>query len=197
MNVPVFKAINGVAHVNGMLDEIMIVFSKYSPLLFVAALATFYLYGVYSNDKRFRYTAVDAFAITLMSLFLGFVIGIFYYEPRPFVTDHVNLLTPHAPDASFPSDHSLGTMSIALGINNNHKSIWDNLDYLIFTRRCLKSLCRRSLSNGCAWKYYKCVILKAKNEIFYFNGFWLFFRKPTFKHINLNYFILFPLTIAS
>ncbi len=121
MNEPVFKAINGVAHVNGTLDEIMIVFSNYSPLLFVAALTALYLYGVYRKDKLFRYAAVDALAITVMSLFLGFVIGIFYYEPRPFVTDHVNLLTPHAPDASFPSDHSLGTMSIALGINNSYK----------------------------------------------------------------------------
>lgn len=121
MNVPVFKAINGVAHVNGTLDEIMIVFSNYSPLFFVAALTALYLYGVYRKDNMFRYAAVDALAITVMSLLLGFVIGIFYYEPRPFVTDHVNLLTPHAPDASFPSDHSLGTMSIALGIKNNYK----------------------------------------------------------------------------
>ncbi|WP_242837416.1 undecaprenyl-diphosphatase [Desulfitobacterium metallireducens] len=121
MNLFVFKAINGAAHMNGTLDEMMILFSNYSPLLFVAAIAALYLYGVYRKDKMFRYAAIDAFAVTVMSLFLGFVIGIFYYEPRPFVTDHVNLLTPHAPDASFPSDHSLGTMSIALGINNTYR----------------------------------------------------------------------------
>lgn len=122
MNVLIFKEINGMAHINGMLNEIMIMFSKYSPLLFGAVLAMFYLYGIYRKDKTFRHAAVDAVAITVISLFLGFVIGIFYYEPRPFVSGHVNLLTPHAPDTSFPSDHSLGTMSIALGINNNHKA---------------------------------------------------------------------------
>jgi undecaprenyl-diphosphatase len=117
LNVFVFNAINGIANESGMLDKIMIMFSKYGPLMFMAALAGFYLYGVYSRNKMLRNMVVDTFAITVLSLFLGFVIGTFYYEPRPFVTNKVNLLMPHAPDTSFPSDHSLGTMSIALGVN--------------------------------------------------------------------------------
>lgn len=121
INAFVFKEINGIAHLNGMLDMIMIMIAKYSPVLFIVALAVFYLYGVYRGDKLFRYAAVEAFAITVISLFIGSLIGIFSYEPRPFVTNHVNLLTPHASDASFPSDHSLGTMGIAVGINNSYK----------------------------------------------------------------------------
>ena len=68
-----------------------------------------------------RYVAVDTFAITVINLLLGSIICIFYYEPRPFVNNKVNLLTPHASDSSYPSDHSLGTMSIASGINNYYK----------------------------------------------------------------------------
>lgn len=117
----VFKAINGIAHESGLLDKIMIVLEKYGPLIFMAALAAFYLYGVYRKDKMLRYAAMDTLAITVINMFLGFAIGIFYYEPRPFVSNKVNLLTPHAPDTSFPSDHSLGTMSIALGIHNYYK----------------------------------------------------------------------------
>ena len=30
-----------------------------------------------------------------------------YSDPRPFVTDHVRPLIPHAPDNGFPSDHAL------------------------------------------------------------------------------------------
>jgi undecaprenyl-diphosphatase len=33
----------------------------------------------------------------------------------------VNLLLPHATDASFPSDHATGTMSIALGLTKYNK----------------------------------------------------------------------------
>lgn len=121
MNLSVFKAINGAAHMNGTLDETMILLTKYSVLLFVAVLAGFYLYGVYRKDERFRYAAVDAFAVTVLSLFSGFVFGLFYYEPRPFVTNHVNLLITHASDSSFPSDHSLGTMAIAAGIHQSYK----------------------------------------------------------------------------
>ncbi len=121
MNMAVFKAINGFAHESGLFDKTMIILAKYGPLIFMATLAAFYLYGVYRKDKMLRYAAVDTLAITVINMFLGFVIGIFYYEPRPFVFNKVNLLIPHAPDTSFPSDHSLGTMSIALGINNYYK----------------------------------------------------------------------------
>ena len=37
--------------------------------------------------------------------------------PRPFVNNDVNLLYEHSLSTSFPSDHSLGSMSIALGLN--------------------------------------------------------------------------------
>jgi len=33
------------------------------------------------------------------------LIGVFYYVPRPFVSEHFIPLVQHAPDASFPSDH--------------------------------------------------------------------------------------------
>ena len=52
--------------------------------------------------------------MTAINLFLVFLIALVYYVPRSFVTNKVNLLLPHTPDASFPSDHVIGTMSIAL-----------------------------------------------------------------------------------
>lgn len=121
MNAAVFNLINGIAHKSEVLDKVMIWLTSYGPLIYMAVLAAFYLYGVYRKDKIFREIAVNTLAVTGISLFFGFIIGIFYYEPRPFVTNKVNLLMPHAPDTSFPSDHSLGTMSIALGINNCYK----------------------------------------------------------------------------
>ncbi|MCL5113464.1 MAG: phosphatase PAP2 family protein [Patescibacteria group bacterium] len=39
--------------------------------------------------------------------------GALYYDPRPFVVEHVKPLVPHAPDNGFPSDHALlsGTLT--------------------------------------------------------------------------------------
>ena len=36
-----------------------------------------------------------------------------YYDPRPFVTEHVKPLIAHANDNGFPSDHALLTMTLA------------------------------------------------------------------------------------
>ena len=123
LNMLVFKAINGVAKVSGVIDNIMIILSKYGPVIFMAVLAAFYLYGVYRKDQTLRIMAVDTFLITVITMLTGSIIGIFYYEARPFVSNRVNLLLPHAADTSFPSDHSLGTMSIALGVNHYNETM--------------------------------------------------------------------------
>jgi undecaprenyl-diphosphatase len=41
---------------------------------------------------------------------IAFVANIFYYDPRPFVIEHITPLIPHAPDNGFPSDHTLFAM---------------------------------------------------------------------------------------
>jgi len=43
----------------------------------------------------------------VLALALATVASRWYYDPRPFVTDHVTPLFAHAPDNGFPSDHAL------------------------------------------------------------------------------------------
>jgi undecaprenyl-diphosphatase len=43
----------------------------------------------------------------VFALALSFVASHLYYDPRPFVTDHVRPLFAHAADNGFPSDHAL------------------------------------------------------------------------------------------
>lgn len=118
MNMYLFRLINGLANKAILLDKIMVIFSTYVPLLFMLVLAYVYIYGVVKKDIRIRCVAVDTFVMTVVNLVASFGIGKVYYVPRPFVHNKVNLLIPHSADASFPSDHVLGTMGIALGINN-------------------------------------------------------------------------------
>ncbi|MCE5219982.1 MAG: phosphatase PAP2 family protein [Clostridium sp.] len=121
INTMIFNAINGLANHNIVLDKLMIVFSNYVPDIFMATLAVTYIIGLVTMNEKMRVITVDTFMITILNLLLSFVIGAFWYVPRPFVNNKVNLLMPHTIDASFPSDHAIGTMSIAVGVNKWNK----------------------------------------------------------------------------
>lgn len=121
MNMELFRMINNLANGSGILDGIMIFFSKYVPYIFMAAIAIIFISGITKKNSNNRKAAVSTFVITVFNLILSFIIGSIYYVDRPFVHNKVNLLYPHIQDASFPSDHATGTMSIALGLKKYNK----------------------------------------------------------------------------
>lgn len=121
MNMEFFRIINNLANKNGILDGTMIFFSQYVPYIFMAAMAIVFILGMTKKNSNYRKAAVSTFAITAFNLILSFIIGGIYYVDRPFVHNKVNLLFPHVQDASFPSDHATGTMSIALGLKKYNK----------------------------------------------------------------------------
>ncbi|ELC8442337.1 phosphatase PAP2 family protein [Clostridium perfringens] len=118
----IFNAINGLAGKNHMLDSIMLFSSQKLPYIFAAAIVVVYLIGVIGKKKKARGIAVNTVVFTAINLLISMIIGHFYYTPRPFVNDpNANLLYPHKPNSSFPSDHSVASMSIALGLNRYNK----------------------------------------------------------------------------
>ncbi|OAA92425.1 phosphatase PAP2 family protein [Clostridium ljungdahlii] len=123
MNMELFRLINNLANKNLILDKIMIFFSKYSPFIFAAVLSAVFILGIVKRNSKYRKGAVNALFITSLNLILNCIIGGIYYVDRPFVHNKVNLLLPHASNASFPSDHAAGTMSIALGFKNYNKRL--------------------------------------------------------------------------
>ena len=52
----------------------------------------------------------------VLALALASVAGHLYYDPRPFVTQHVRPLFAHAADNGFPSDHALLTSFLAFSV---------------------------------------------------------------------------------
>ncbi|WP_297421710.1 phosphatase PAP2 family protein [Clostridium sp.] len=121
MNMELFRVINDLANKSAVLDKIMIFFSEDVPYIFMAIIAIVFILGMVKKNCSYRKAAVDTFIITVINLILGFIIGGVYYVDRPFVHNKVNLLFPHVQDASFPSDHATGTMSIALGLKKYNK----------------------------------------------------------------------------
>lgn len=120
----VFNSINGLAGKNHLLDSIMLFSSQKLPYIFAAAVVVLYLIGVVTKKKKARGAAVDTVVFTAINLLISMILSHIWYFPRPFVNDpKANLLYPHAADSSFPSDHSVASMSIALGLNRYNKVI--------------------------------------------------------------------------
>lgn len=117
MNDWLFSLINGLANGNIFLDAFMIVVSKAVPYLYILLLAWLYVQGFRKGSFKLRGESFATGVLLLLCLIGSFVLGSLFYENRPFV-DHPDaiLILNHAADASFPSDHAVGTMAIACGI---------------------------------------------------------------------------------
>lgn len=130
MNMTVFRFINNLAMKNMILDNIMIIFSKYVPFLFIAISVVVFILGIKEKHLNYRQVVFSTLFIAVVNLILSFIIGGLYYVDRPFVHHKVNLLINHTKDASFPSDHAIGTMSIALGLQKYNKAVGITLTIL-------------------------------------------------------------------
>lgn len=120
----IFNSINGLAGKNHLLDSIMLFSSKRLPYILFATVIVVYLIGIISKNKKARGIAVDTIVFTGINLILAVIVGHFFYASRPFVNDpNAKLLYLHKPDSSFPSGHSVGSMSIALGLNRYNKAL--------------------------------------------------------------------------
>ncbi|HCC13760.1 MAG: Phosphoesterase PA-phosphatase related protein [Candidatus Magasanikbacteria bacterium GW2011_GWD2_43_18] len=92
------------------MDTIFIFGAQYL-YLFIIGLALFYFF-IQPTNKR---TGFLSFSLINMSLayLIASIARYFYFNPRPFVVDHVVPLITHAPDNGFPSDHMLLSSALA------------------------------------------------------------------------------------
>lgn len=121
MNSEIFRIINNLTNKNIVLDYSMIFISKYGTYISIFALMVVYVLGIKKKNSKYKKIAVNALIIISINLILSFAIRSVYHVSRPFVNDEVNLLYIHAKSASFPSNHVIWTMSIALGIGRYNK----------------------------------------------------------------------------
>lgn len=110
VDVLLLHAVNGMAGRSPVLDAVMIALAKYSPVLLAVLLAALWL----SWRARRQHVALLAGIASLVALGVGQIIGMLFPRDRPYLTEHVTLLVPHAPDTSFPSDHA--TLSFAIAV---------------------------------------------------------------------------------
>lgn len=116
MNYWLFSLINDMANQSIVLDALMIVISKVVPYIYIFILAGLYMQGFRTRNFKLRSESFATGVLFLICLLGSFILGSMFYENRPFVDHTVVLIVNHAADASFPSDHAVGTMALACGI---------------------------------------------------------------------------------
>jgi len=98
-----FQLINSWAGQYSWLDNLGVFFAKYFGYLLIFFLLLFLI----KNFKKYWPMVVKAFSAAILArLVIVNIIRFFYYRPRPFIANQVNLLLSDEPTGSFPSGHA-------------------------------------------------------------------------------------------
>jgi undecaprenyl-diphosphatase len=113
MNYSIFQLFNNIAGLYDWLDDLMEFCAQDIVWIMLAVMAGLWLTGKQSNQKLVFYSFLSAsIALLIASQILSPLVN----HARPFVEHRIHQLIPHAPDASFPSDHSTLAFALAFSI---------------------------------------------------------------------------------
>ena len=105
-NILIFSNINQFATKNLFLDNVFIFLAEFMPFVFIFLLT----YIWFLRDKKIAlYCTYSA----TLGIIINYAVAKIYFHPRPFAQNIGSQLVSHAPDASFPSDHTTFVLSIA------------------------------------------------------------------------------------
>lgn len=102
-----FHLLNGLAGHHPILDALMIIFARYSPLLYALLFIVAWFAQPRGETSR-RHALVVAACGGALALLINLIVAHFWFRPRPFIVlphDSLTQIIPHTGDASFPSDH--------------------------------------------------------------------------------------------
>jgi undecaprenyl-diphosphatase len=100
LNRALFLAINASPNVSEGELALAVFLAKYLIVLLPVGLVTLWLAG--GRDREGGVRGLLGIALVLL---INFVIGLAWFEPRPFVVGLGTNLLPHAPTSAFPSNH--------------------------------------------------------------------------------------------
>ncbi|MBS4204520.1 undecaprenyl-diphosphatase [Lederbergia citrea] len=116
LDYQLFEMINQFAGKNHLIDQMVILFSKYGPIL-IGMVFVWLWFTKSGNKDNNRQIVLFALTITVIALGLNKLIEMMYFRPRPFVDHAVNLLSEKTSlDPSFPSNHSAGSFALAFAL---------------------------------------------------------------------------------
>lgn len=110
MDLIIFEWINGFSGRFVILDEIMIMLSSWLIYILIGILV---IVAIFSKKRIFGIVGLSGI---LMGMGINYLITLFYFRPRPFVSHDVTVLIDKAPSASFPSDTVLIAFAAATAL---------------------------------------------------------------------------------
>lgn len=134
------------------MDKIIIFCASYLHLFVVLGICIAWLKTNKNLKTQFILTTIVAGAIAFI---LSRIASKMYYDPRPFITEHVKPLISHAADNGFPSDHALlaGTLTaITYFYNKKIASGMFILTIVVGIARILAKV-HSSLDIGAGWLF--------------------------------------------
>ncbi len=129
-NVATFLFINNYAGKSNFLDTALIGFAEAMPYIFILII----IYLWFGSCIERKKSSFNSGLSVLFGMFTSYVISLFYYHSRPFVDNLGTQLVVHAPDSSFPSDHTtfIFSISVMLLFNKSTRVIGIVLCFLSF-----------------------------------------------------------------
>ncbi len=110
LNEQLFLAINHLAHKNTVLDAFMVFCAQYIPIIL-----GFTLIGAWFWPRE-RRAAFRAAVSGAGALVLAPVVGLLYYQVRPFALGLGTKLIHHVTDNGIPSDHTAVSFGVAVSL---------------------------------------------------------------------------------
>ena len=95
------------------MDSLIIFGAKY---LFIAVVLLWILSWLQANRRSRKQIFLATTVTIVVAGILDKLGSILYYDPRPFVTHHIQPLVTHAAENGFPSEHTLFSMALAATI---------------------------------------------------------------------------------
>jgi undecaprenyl-diphosphatase len=92
------------------MDSLITFGAKY---LFIAVVLIWFAAWWQAGREHKKMIAWATFAAVVIAAVLDKITSKLYYDPRPFVTHHVQPLVSHAADNGFPSEHTLFSATLA------------------------------------------------------------------------------------
>jgi undecaprenyl-diphosphatase len=93
------------------MDSVIIFCAKY---LFIAVVLLYLLALVQASRKHRKTLIVSLIVAGIVAVALDKLGGKLYYDPRPFVSQHLRPLIQHSADNGFPSEHAVFSMTIGI-----------------------------------------------------------------------------------
>jgi undecaprenyl-diphosphatase len=121
LDYKLFEMMNQFAGKNAILDQFVLLFSKYGPILFGIVFVWLW-FSKSGNKMENRKLVLFALTIAVLTLGIDKIIEMSYFRPRPFVSHTVTLLVEKSTmDPSFPSNHAAGSFALAFALFWKHR----------------------------------------------------------------------------